>query len=357
MTAADKLAHTEAVAAEPAEHDSAEHGGDLAAMRAAFPAAPRPWIDLSTGINPWAYPVSRIPRSAWHRLPSADDEQSVRLAAARYYDVDAATTDVVLAPGSQALIQWLPRLRPHSRVAVVGPTYSEHARSWVAGGHDVLTVGADADALRDSDVVVVTRPNNPDGAVMPLLRLTELADRLQRRRGWLVIDEAFADVADARSVAATLPQASVVCLRSFGKFFGLAGGRLGVALARPPVSDALRAALGPWPASTPMLAIAARAFADRAWIRRTRSRLKRAADRLDRIAVRAGLRLVGGTSLFRLYETGLAEPLFEHLAARGIYARRFAAEPGWLRLGLIADAGGERRLRRALAAFAWQQPH
>ena len=357
MTAADKLARrTEAVDAETAEHVTVEHGGDLAAVQTAFPAAPRPWIDLSTGINPWAYPIGRIPRSAWRRLPGAEDEQAVRRAAARYYGVGGAS-DVVLAPGSQALIQWLPRLRARSRVAIVGPTYSEHARSWAAGGHDVQTVGAEAGVLRDSDVVVVARPNNPDGALMPLLRLTELADRLQRRGGWLVVDEAFADAAGAESVAATLPQASLVCLRSFGKFFGLAGGRLGVALARPPLSHALREALGPWPVSGPMLAVAGRAFADSTWIRRTRLRLDQAAARLDRLAAGAGLRLVGGTSLFRLYQSAHAQRLFEQLAAHGIYARRFAAEPDWLRLGLPGDAASERRLRRALAAFAAEEPH
>lgn len=329
--------------------DSAEHGGDLSAVRTAYPAAPKPWIDLSTGINPWSYPVPRIPAAAWQRLPDAEEQQAVRVAAARYYGV-ASAEQVALAPGSQSLIQWLPRLRSRSRVAILGPTYSEHERSWVNSGHDVRCLGHGDESPRDVDVVIVTRPNNPDGHVMPMLRLTELAERLQRSGGWLIIDEAFADASAEASVVASLRSDAVICLRSFGKFFGVAGGRLGVALGSGPVIGRLDEALGPWAVSGPMLCIAGRAFADRRWIRQTRVRLARAAARLDRLAARGGLELVGGTSLFRLYRNPQAPALFERLAASGIYVRRFAAEPTWLRLGLPQHAKAERRLARALDA-------
>src|SRR5258708_5851534 len=234
--------------------DPVEHGGDLAAIEAAFPAAPRPWIDLSTGINPWPYPVGRLPPAAWRRLPSTREEQALREAAAQFYGVRSAD-DVVLAPGSQALIQWLPRLRARSRVAILGPTYGEPEGSWTAARHDVRRIGLGEEIPRDCDVVVMTRPNNPDGHVVPVLRLSELAERMQRRGGWLVVDEAFADAGEGTSVAATLRSDAVVCLRSFGKFFALAGGPPGLALVSGPRRHARREAPRPWAVPGPMLAI------------------------------------------------------------------------------------------------------
>lgn len=332
----------------------AEHGGDLAAIRAEFPTAPEPWIDLSTGINPWPYPVGGISRAAWQRLPGAAEMERARAAAAAHYGVSAA--DVVLAPGSQAIIQWLPRLRGRGRVAIVGPTYGEHARSWTACGHDVQTIDVAARIGRDVDVVIVGRPNNPDGQIASFAWLEEAAGRVGRRGGWLIVDEAFADGLDAPSVAAVLGSEAVISLRSFGKFFGLAGGRLGAALVSGPLRADLEQALGPWPVAGPMLAVAMRAFADTAWIARTRERLARAAARLDRQAARARLRLVGGTTLFRLYESARADRLFRSLAASGIYVRQFASQPTWLRLGLPPNAEAERRVVRALAPEPAKEP-
>ena len=326
--------------------EPAEHGGDLASIRAAFPNAPQPWIDLSTGINPWPYPLGQIPRAAWQNLPSGAELDQVRIAAAAHYGVEV--TEVVLAPGSQAVIQWLPRLRGRSRVVILGPTYDEHARSWAACGHHVTFANALERVGRDVDVVIVGRPNNPDGRIASFSSLAATASRVGRRGGWLIVDEAFADVMDAPSVAAVLHSDAVISLRSFGKFFGLAGGRLGAALLSGTVRDDLERALGPWPVPGPMLAVAARAFADETWIAHTRDRLAKAAARLDRLGARARLQLLGGTTLFRLYESARAPQLFEVLAAAGVYVRRFAGRPSWLRLGLPPTGEAERRLARAL---------
>lgn len=324
------------------------HGGDLGVLARHFPDAPRPWIDLSTGINPWPYPVQALPAEAWTRLPAPSAEDAVRTEAALYYGFGDPAC-VVLAPGSQALLQWLPRLRRPGRVAVFAPTYAEHALTWAAAGHRVEMIAWDAAPPGDADVVVVVRPNNPDGAVYPLARLRRLADDLAARAGWLVIDEAFADIGDEPSVAATMPGPALVVLRSFGKFFGLPGCRLGFAWTMPPLCDALRAALGPWCVPGPALAVAAQALADRPWIAAARTRLTEAARRLDRTVTAAGCTLVGGTSLFRLYESPDAAFHFDALAAAGILVRRFPDQPRWLRFGLPGDAAFERRLAAALA--------
>ena len=57
----------------PAELDGfIRHGGRLAAARAAFPHAPQPWLDLSTGVNPRPYPAPRASRTERARLPDPE---------------------------------------------------------------------------------------------------------------------------------------------------------------------------------------------------------------------------------------------------------------------------------------------
>ena len=322
------------------------HGGDLAWAAREYPDAPQPWLDLSTGINPWPYPLPPLEAALWTRLPDAALDRHLRQAAARCYRVADAGA-VVAAPGSQALIQMLPRLRPPGQVAVLGPTYGEHAACWAAAGHDVAGI-ADLDTMpRRCDVLVLTNPNNPDGRILPPARLLALAAELQARGGWLVLDEAFADVAPAASLAAA-GAAGVIVLRSFGKFFGLAGLRLGFAIATPELAAAISGALGPWAVSGPAAAIGAAALADTAWIAATRARLGRAAAALDALLGRHGIEVQGGTDLFRLVATNEADRLFDSLCRQGIFTRRFPAEPRWLRFGLPADAA---RLEAALVGF------
>ncbi|PWC82116.1 L-threonine-O-3-phosphate decarboxylase [Azospirillum sp. TSH100] len=309
------------------------HGGDLDGARAAFADAPEPWIDLSTGINPWPYPLPPVQQEAWARLPGRGAEVMLRAAAAECYGVPSVEL-VAAASGSQALIQLLPRMRRPGSVAVLGPTYAEHARCWALAGHDVRMV--DEMAATDSlpDVLVVVNPNNPDGRRLSVTRLLELAAIQAARGGWLVVDEAFADMRPEGSVAAHAGRPGLVILRSFGKFFGLAGLRLGIALAPADLAAALRDAIGPWAVSGPGLSIATTALGDRDWIAATRDRLAAAAVELDRVLVGAGLRVTGGTELFRLVEDVQAQALYHVLGAAGILVRRFEHRQDWLRFGL-----------------------
>ncbi len=324
------------------------HGGDLDGARLAFPHAPEPWVDLSTGINPWPYPLPPIPPDAWNRLPARGAEEGVREAAAACYGAPSAA-HVAAASGSQALIQLLPRLRAPGTVAVLAPTYAEHAACWAGAGHDAREV-AGLDVLTDgdgADVVVVVNPNNPDGRTLSVGALLGLAERQAARGGWLVVDEAFADADPAASVAGFADQPGLVVLRSFGKFFGLAGLRLGIALCAPDLAGALRAAIGPWAVSGPGLAVATAALADRAWIDATRTRLAAAAAALDARLAAVGLRVIGGTSLFRLVADRRAAALCRGLGEAGILVRRFERQAEWLRLGLPPDEESVLRLHDA----------
>jgi cobalamin biosynthetic protein CobC len=316
------------------------HGGDLSMVRRRYPDAQEPWIDLSTGINPVPYPVAPLPVEAWSRLPSQRHEQSLLEAAAlRYGVLDPAT--IVAAPGTQALIQLLPRIVAKARVAVVGPTYDEHETCWRRQGHDVRIV-ASLDHAKDADVVVIVNPNNPTGLLLP-------PAELRRTLGLLVVDEAFIDLLPRETSLATDLPANTIVLRSFGKTYGLAGVRLGFAIAEKSITDRIRDELGPWAVSGPAIEIGRQALSDSAWLEAAAARLLEGRRKLDSLLLSAGCEIVGGTALFSLIRHRGAAGLADRLARRGIHVRQFAGNPQWLRFGLPANAGEFIRLAAALA--------
>jgi cobalamin biosynthesis protein CobC len=327
------------------------HGGDLAAARRQFADAPEPFVDLSTGINPYSYPLPQLPLELFARLPDTDALAATRAAAMQAFGAPSPA-HIVVAPGTQILLPLVAALVRPARVAIVAPTYSEHARAATLAGHDVAAI-TDLDAPREAKLVFVTNPNNPDGRLFDRNDLVALAGRLEARGGFLIVDEAFMDVGPPQaSVANEVGRNAVVVLRSFGKFFGLAGVRLGFALASPGIAARLSGRLGPWAVSGPALAIGAKALGDHAWIEQTRRRLATDVTRLDAILVGAGLEVVGGTPLFRLARARSALELFHRLGGAGILVRRFPEHPFWLRFGLPAAEQDWTRLQIAMAAYA-----
>jgi cobalamin biosynthetic protein CobC len=310
-----------------------DHGGDLAAAREAFPNAPEPWIDLSTGLNPVPYPLPPIAPELWARLPEPAALRVLQEAAASRYR--AAPERVVAAAGTQAILQALPHVLRARRVAIVGPTYAEHERCWRAASADCAIVD-DLNEVEAADVVVVVNPNNPDGRLRTRHRLLGAADRLAKRGAWLIVDEAFMDFAEATIADTTLPR--TIVLRSFGKAYGLAGLRLGFALAEPTTAAALRAALGPWPVSGPAIAIGVRALSDDVWLEAARQRLAADVAWLDGALIGAGFELIGGAALFRLVRHPQAARRFAALCECGVLVRPFRAHPERLRFGLPVEA-------------------
>ncbi len=333
------------------EQSPITHGGDAGAAERRFGRPRGGWLDLSTGINPRAYSVPGVAVEQWRRLPDRRTLDRLAHAAADCYGA-ADPALVVPAPGTQALIQWLPRLRPKGTVAVVGPTYAEHARCWRMAGHRVRYVADLAEARASgARVVVAVNPNNPDGRIFTKDSVLALARFLARRDGLLVVDESFADVANDISVAAFAGRPGLVVLRSFGKFFGLAGLRLGFAIAPAPIAAKLRDSLGPWAVSGPAAAVGIAALKDWRWQVGTRRRLARDMKRLRALLGSNRLDIVGGTSLFVLTASPKAGKLWERLARLGILVRKFDERPHWLRFGLPGRPTDWRRLARALAAF------
>jgi cobalamin biosynthetic protein CobC len=305
----------------------------MSAPRGSCSRAPR---NLSSTSRPGSIPI----------LPEAAALDRLAAVAAQAYGAPSAA-HVVAAPGTQILLPQVAALVPPGRAVIMGPTYAEHSRVAALVGHQVEDV-TDLGDLRDAALAVVVNPNNPDGRIIPRAALLACASALPAA-GLLVVDEAFMDVgAGGLSLAGEVGCGNIVVLRSFGKFFGLAGLRLGFALASPEIAARLRAGLGPWAVCGPALAVGAAALADQSWAAMTGARLAQAALRLDQILTGAGLTLVGGTSLFRLAYTPAAPALFNHLGHAGILVRRFALNPTWLRFGLPASEPDWQRLAAAM---------
>lgn len=314
------------------------HGGNLVHAIALFGGVRADWLDLSTGINPRPYPVPDLAPDDWARLPDADTEARLLAAARRAYGVPA-TAQIVAAPGVSALIRLMPRLARPARVAIPSPTYNEHSAAFEDEGWEVAERPGSG-----TNAAVIVNPNTPDGQVWTAddLRLMALALDL------LVVDETFMDMVPADSMIADAGEDSLVVLRSFGKFYGLAGVRLGFAVTSPVVAARLAAWLGPWAVSGPALAVGIAALSDRSWAEATRTRLAADRARLQALADQAGWTSVGGTDLFQTFDTGDAEEAQARLAAHKIWTRIFPYSKTWLRLGLPGVEADWVRLEAAL---------
>ena len=328
-------------------HDAVPHGGGVRAAAARYHIPERDWLDLSTGINPWGYPVGELPARVWQRLPEPDP--AFDAAARAYY----GSAELVAVPGTQAALEWLPRLRAPGVVGVLVPTYGEYARTFTRAGwrvRPVVTREIEA-ALPTLDALVITNPNNPTGEQFSAATLRGWHEALARRGGWLIVDEAFADAAPNQSLVANCGAPGLVVLCSLGKFFGLAGLRLGMVGAEPALRLALAQSLGPWAVSHPAQVVATRAWSDHGWQRDMRERLRTQSAELARLLAAAGLPPNGGCALFQWVRTTRAAEWHEHFARRGVLVRLFS-EPASLRLGLPGGPEAVARLKNVLQEVA-----
>ena len=325
------------------------HGGQLSLLRRRYPEAPEPPIDLSTGINPFPYPVPPIPETAYTRLPEPVHIRALKEAAAAAYG--ARDPDLIaVAPGTQILISTLPRILPAERVVVRSPTYGEFAAAWSAAGATVVE-SAGIESLEEGDVAILCNPNNPDGRGLAPERLRQLQDRRAPAGGRLIVDEAFAEFSEAElSIVPAAPRPGTIVLRSFGKAYGLAGMRLGFLIAEPDIARQVEEALGPWPVSGMAIHVAVAALGDEGWREEMTERLARTCRRLDTLLSSQGLEAVGGTSLFRLVRHDKAPEIAAALGRAGILVRDFPERPDWLRFGMPPDGVAWKRLEAALAA-------
>jgi cobalamin biosynthetic protein CobC len=317
-----------------------DHGGNIDLAIDRYGGLPGDWIDLSTGVNRMPYPIPPLAVETWTALPTQAAQMQL-LQAARLAFVTKAP--MLAVSGAQAAIQIIPRLGRPGRARVLAPTYNEHAVCLRAAGWQVEEVAC-LNALERADLAVIVNPNNPDGRTL----MSEAIMRMTRTVGLMVVDESFVDTVPELSVAPMAGRSGLIVLRSFGKFYGLAGLRLGFVLGSDADIARLSELAGPWPVAGPALAVGILALADRAWAEATRKRLASETVRIDALAATAGWRLVGGTALFRLYDTPDGSAAQDHLARAHIWSRVFPAAPHWIRLGLPGSATEWHRLAAAL---------
>ena len=294
-----------------------DHGGNLDAARARFGGVRQDWVDLSTGINPVPYPVGDLDLADWTALPDTSARQALITAARAFWRVPEGA-EVLAAPGASALIAQMPRLAAGDRVEITPPTYNEHAASFEAAGWKVVNE-------QRADARVLVHPNNPDG------RFFEPSDFGD---GLTIIDESFCDVLPERSHIAHASNPKCIVIKSFGKFWGLAGLRLGFAIGHPDTIGALQTMLGPWAVSGPALKLGTAALQDADWADQTRERLNKDRARLDGLMQSADASILGGTSLFGLYEVDDAKAWQTRLARSHIWTRIFPYSDRLLRLGM-----------------------
>ena len=314
-----------------------DHGGGLDAAVQRYGGQRSDWLDLSTGINPVPYPMSGIAAEAWTALPDTGAQAALIDAARGFWGAPDAA-DILAAPGASALIARLPGLLPAGHIDIPNPTYNEHAASFAAHG---WTPGF-------GDARVVVSPNNPDGRVWSADEVVRDGPRL------LIVDESFADMNPGQSLIALAAMPGTIILKSIGKFWGLAGLRLGFAIGDPQLIAGLREALGPWPVSGPALALGRAALNDKGWAEATRARLARDAAKLDACMAAAGAEVVGGTTLFRLCSVDDAKAWRGRLARARVWSRIFPYSKNWLRLGLPHPDCRD-RLEAALQAGSFEQ--
>jgi L-threonine-O-3-phosphate decarboxylase len=322
------------------------HGGRLREAAEQYGIPLEEWLDLSTGINPVGWSVPELPARCWQRLPEHDD--GLELAAADYY----GNPHLLPVAGSQAAIQLLPRLRLQGRVGILQPSYVEHAAAWQRAGHEVVALSAQTitSQLEMLDVLLLVSPNNPGGEQFTSEQLTAWHRQLRKRGGWLVVDEAFVDATPQQSLLGDCGGEGLIVLRSLGKFFGLAGIRVGFVFAWPLLLQRMARELGPWHVSGPAREVARLALLDSEWQGATRVRLKADSQRLASLLHDSGLTPVGGTALFHYVRHSDAQRLHRVLAQQGIFTRLFAA-PAALRFGLPGSESEWQRLAQVLAGL------
>ncbi|WP_417513077.1 threonine-phosphate decarboxylase CobD [Minwuia sp.] len=319
-----------------------QHGGDLDRAVAQFGGSRADWLDLSTGINPIPYPVPAISQDAWSRLPETSAMARLLETARVRYGSDPSNS-IVAGPGVQAFIQLMPVGAPARSAGVLGPTYNEYAHRFEASGLDVRQTDS-LEGLRGLDIVAIVSPNNPDGRIHRADDLLKLADHV----GLLLVDEAFHDTLESVSLGSRRLPENVIVLRSFGKFFGLAGVRLGFAVAHRDTGLTLEQALGPWAVSGPAIEVGTMALGDTDWIESTCQRLKADMHRLRQLLTGVGFELVGGTDLFVTVRHPEASAWKDRLAAAHVWVRDFDYAPDWLRFGLPGTPARWAQLEAAL---------
>ncbi|MEP2979564.1 MAG: threonine-phosphate decarboxylase CobD [Lentilitoribacter sp.] len=323
-----------------------EHGGNLERAIQTYGGSRSDWIDISTGISPFIAPIPDLDLSSWHRLPERAVVSELAEIAKKYY---ASKQNCLVTSGSQFLINHLPDLL-QGDVGIVGPTYGEYAGAFARNNRSYTALSS-IDDIGDVRSLVLANPNNPDGRLYSQDELCVLAKVLKQRDGYLVVDEAFCDVCEKASMLMTDPIENLIVLKSFGKFFGLAGARIGFVFAHNEVLSRIKYLQGPWSVSGPSISVARHVLTRDGIHCELLKKISSRHGQFIQMLGRTGLKIAGGTKLFTLIEHESAANLHEHLLVEKILTRKFDYNASWLRLGLTCNEEEDLRLQQAILSF------
>ncbi|MBX7145921.1 MAG: aminotransferase class I/II-fold pyridoxal phosphate-dependent enzyme [Alphaproteobacteria bacterium] len=311
-----------------------DHGGDLIYAKNYFGEPNHPWVDLSTGINPRSYPFSFIKNEKYQKLPSQNDISKLLEIARNYYQTPDQV-DIIAGPGSQFFLQTLPLfLQEYKNISILTPTYNEYAKCWGSKNSKITYVKKITELKRDQQILIICNPNNPNGAIIDHNVILDTAQFLKKNKGILIIDEAFVDPIPEYSIVPLLHHSNIIVLKSFGKFFGLAGLRLGFMISAHPVIQQINHFLGPWPISHPAIEIGIKAFNDKVWINKTKNWLQITSKKIHSVFQTYNFKQYKGTALFTFINDSRAFSLYQCLGKKGIYTRIYKENPSWIRIGM-----------------------
>jgi len=339
-----------------------KHGGNLLSVAKEYQSEPAHWLDLSTGVSPFAYPLGTPPVSCWNALPQEND--GLERQAKKYYD---SSCEPLAVAGSQAAIMALPEtvtklLGRCGTIILPGVGYKEHQHAWDSfqlNGQkwklEFFTDFPSQQQLDTTDVVLLINPNNPTGSYTHPQKLTALVQQMERRGGYLIVDEAFADATPEYSLLQSDSHSdSLIVLRSVGKFFGLAGARVGFIFANNSVLESVRDSIGPWTVSGPARWAVKQALSDREWQQQNRARLNKHAQRLKTLLSKYLSQQCRGTELFTTVFIPNAEQVHQQLCSQMIYTR-LCDEKNAIRFGLPVSDTEWTRLEIALMMVCSEQ--
>lgn len=346
------------------------HGGQLSRVAKQYQIPEQEWLDLSTGIAPFSYPIPKIPTHIWQNLPTITD--SLVNAAKAYYQAPYCWP----LAGSQQLIEKLPELwnckvaelnniplkEKHAYLPKVG--YKEHQQAWSKAGYRLHFYQQSLPCdIQQNSVVVVINPNNPLTDAFTIDQLKQCQELCTQQQALLIIDEAFADIfepefsfiyhlTDLNDITYQehrLDQISenVIVLRSVGKFFGLAGLRIGFVCSSQEWCQTVQENIGPWSINGPALFITEQVLKDKTWQVTQKMRLQQQSKVMRSILEThfVGAR-IEANALFITVFLNQAADVYHQLCEQGIYVR-LTDENDSLRFG-IANETQLKKLQLAL---------
>ena len=308
-------------------------------------------VDFSASINPLG-PSSRALRavtSALRLLSHYPDPDSTALRNGLADRHGVIPEQMLIGNGSSEIIQLLPRALSLRSALIIGPAFSEYARSMLLeGGHSIAVNAKRAeqyrvpieDAIRmihkkktKIEAVFVCNPNSPTGQGVSPEDLGKLVEAVSSCGAWTIIDETFVDYCEERSILPRLNRYSrVVILRSFTKFYALPGLRIGYAVSDEKTVARLRAQQPPWSVNTLAQVAALSSMADVSYARRSRRFMA-----VERGRLFAALHAVPGMVVFpsvanfllvEVPRSHTAMDVVGRLYAQGILVRDCSATPG-----------------------------